>query len=303
MVLPPLLKHGDTVGVVAPSGWLEPDRLAPGLEYLRRRGYRVREGRHVYDQERYLAGSDAARADDLNGMLADPDVRAVFMARGGYGSARVLDLLDWTQVARDPKVLVGFSDTTALQLALYARTGLVTFSGATLCGDVGSDGVDADTESSLWAAVEEGRFPPVEGLSPLREGSAKGPLIGGCLSLCASMVGTPYWPDPTGALLFLEDVNEAPYRVDRMLNQLRLAGVFGRVAAVLFGQFEGCTPEREWEGSVDEVIGDLARRVTCPVFAGLPYGHAPGRRVLPVGATAELEDSGRLSIDLLGHRA
>ncbi len=290
MILPPRLQPGDTVGVVAPSGPFEPERLAPALEYLRGRGYRVREGDRLYARERYLAGGDADRAADLNGMFADPEVRAIFAARGGYGSARVLDLLDWGLVRRHPKALVGFSDTTALQFGLFARAELVTFTGVALSTDVTEEGMHSVTEEALWMALVEGRFPSVEGLQTLKAGCAEGRLLGGCLSLVASLLGTPYLPDLNGALLFLEDVNEPPYRVDRMLNQLRMAGIFSQVAGLLFGQFEGCGPDREEEGPLEAVLVDLADRVTCPVFCGLPYGHGPGRRVLPVGMRAKITD-------------
>ena len=289
-----MLKPGDTVGVVAPSGPFDPERLAHGLAYLEARGYRVRPGASLYARARYLAGDDAARAADLNAMFADPDVRAIFAARGGYGAARVLDLLDWALIRRHPKILVGFSDTTALQLGIYARTGLVSFSGLTLCADITEEGVHPVTETSLWAAMTEGRFPPVEGLHALRSGTAEGPLIGGCLSLVASLAGAPYLPDLTGSLLFLEDVNEAPYRVDRMLNQLHMSGAFERASGVLFGRFEGCEPDRDWEGTVEAVLEDLASRIACPVFCGLPYGHGPGRRVLPVGMRAAVDETGIL---------
>ncbi len=296
MIVPPKLQPGDTVGVVAPSGPFAPERLRPALDYLTGRGYRVREGDSLYKRERYLAGRDAERALDLNGMFADPEVRAIFVARGGYGSARVLDLLDYDSIRQNPKPLVGFSDTTALQLGIYTRTGLVTYSGVTLCADVTEAGMPAVTEQTLWEALVEGRFPPVEGLRALGKEAAEGALIGGCLSLVTSLVGTPYLPDLEGALLFLEDVNEAPYRVDRMLNQLRMAGVFDRVGGVLFGQFEGCEPEREEEGRVEAVLEALAGAVGCPAFCGLPYGHGPERRVLPVGMRARVGQDGVMAI-------
>lgn len=294
MILPSEIRPGETVGVVSPSGPFEPERLQPALRYLSDRGYRVREGRSLHARERYLAGSDAARADELNAMFIDPEVRAIFAARGGYGSGRILDLVDYGTIAREPKALVGFSDTTALQLALLARTGLVTYSGVTLCADVGEAGMAPETEETLWQALEARRFGPVEGLQVLRGGTVKGTLIGGCLSLVASMVGTPYMPSLSGALLFLEDVNEAPYRVDRMLNHLRMAGILHQVGALLFGRFEGCDPERETEGPVEVVLEALADQVDCPVYAGLPYGHGAGRRVLPVGLEAEVSEAGEL---------
>ena len=290
-MVPPHIQPGDLIGIVSPSGSFERERLRPGLSYLRNRGFRVRVGSAVYDRDRYLAGQDADRAKDLNAMFADPEVRAVFAARGGFGAARVLEFLDYEAIRSDPKPLTGFSDTTALQLGIYGRTGMVSYSGVTLCGDVTASGIPEVTETSLWNALVRGRFDEMAGVAALRGRAAEGTLLGGCLSVIASLVGTGYLPDTSGALLFLEDVNEAPYRVDRMLTQLRMAGVFDRVAGVVFGQFKDCEPEREEEGTVDNVLRDFSTSVTAPVFWGLPYGHGEGRRVLPIGLRAAVDGS------------
>ncbi|MCE2439195.1 MAG: LD-carboxypeptidase [Candidatus Latescibacteria bacterium] len=290
-MVPPHIQPGDLIGIVSPSGSFERERLRPGLSYLRNRGFRVRVGSAVYDRDRYLAGQDADRAKDLNAMFADPEVRAVFAARGGFGAARVLEFLDYEAIRSDPKPLTGFSDTTALQLGIYGRTGMVSYSGVTLCGDVTASGIPEVTETSLWDALVRGRFDEMAGVAALRGRAAEGTLLGGCLSVIASLVGTGYLPDTSGALLFLEDVNEAPYRVDRMLTQLRMAGVFDRVAGVVFGQFKDCEPEREEEGTVDNVLRDFSTSVTAPVFWGLPYGHGEGRRVLPIGLRAAVDGS------------
>ena len=276
MVVPPYIQPGDLIGIVSPSGSFERERLRPGLSYLRNRGFRVRVGSAVYDRDRYLAGQDPDRAKDLNVMFADPEVRAVFVTRGGFGAARVLGLLDYEAIRKCPKPLVGFSDTTAIQLGIYGRTGMVSYSGVTLCGDVAASGMPETTETSLWNALMCGRFEEMAGVAALRGRFAEGKLLGGCLSVIASLMGTGYMPDTSGALLFLEDVNEAPYRVDRLLTQLRMAGVFDRVAGVVFGRFEGCEPEREEEGTVDDVLRGFSSSVAVPVFRGLPYGHCAG---------------------------
>ncbi len=298
MVVPPYIQPGDLIGIVSPSGSFERERLRPGLSYLRNRGFRVRVGSAVYDRDRYLAGQDPDRAKDLNVMFADPEVRAVFVTRGGFGAARVLGLLDYEGIRKCPKPLVGFSDTTAIQLGIYGRTGLVSYSGVTLCGDVAASGMPEATETSLWNALMCGRFEEMVGVAAMRGRFAEGKLLGGCLSVIASLMGTGYMPDTSGALLFLEDVNEAPYRVDRLLTQLRMAGVFDRVAGVVFGRFEGCEPEREEEGTVDDVLRGFSSSVAVPVFQGLPYGHGEGRRVLPIGLRATVDGSrGTLQID------
>lgn len=297
MILPSLLRPGETVGVIAPSGPVDRERLLDGISYLQRRGYEVREGDSLYARTRYLAGRDADRAADLNQMLGDREVRAIFTARGGYGSARLLDLVDYDLVREDPKIFVGFSDTTALQLGLYARTGLVSYSGVVLCKDVNPAGMVGPTEERLWDALTKGRFSPLEGLQTLRAGRVGGPLLGGCLSLVVSLAGTPYLPALEGAVLFLEDVNEPPYRLDRLLFQLRMAGIFDRVGGVVFGQFEGCDPEAKEEGTPMEVFTAFAESVSCPVYAGLPYGHGQGRTVLPVGIPVIVEEAGRMTFD------
>ena len=286
---------------MSPSGSFERERLLPGLTYLRNRGYRVRVGSAVYDRDRYLAGHDLARATDLNAMFDDPEVSAIFASRGGFGAARVLGSLDYVAIRKYPKPLVGFSDTTALQLGIYRRTEMVSYTGVTLCGDVTESGMPAPTETSLWDALTTGRFEAMAGVMPLRGTRAEGRLLGGCLSVIASLVGTGQLPDTRGTLLFLEDVNEAPYRVDRMLTQLRMAGVFERAAGVVFGQFEGCEPEREEEGTVDDVLRDFSTTVAVPVFVGLPYGHGSERRVLPIGLPAAVDGSrGTLQIETDG---
>ncbi len=289
MIVPPNLQPGDVIGIVSPSGSFERERLRPGLSYILKRGFRVRVGTSVYRRDRYLAGQDVERANDLNAMFADPEVRAVFAARGGFGAARVLGSLDYGTIRECPKALVGFSDTTALQLGILRRTGMVSYTGVTLCGDVTASGMPEATETSLWNALMCGRFDDLSGVAAIRGRAAEGKLLGGCLSVIASLMGTGYMPDTSGALLFLEDVNEAPYRVDRMLTQLRMAGMFDRVAGVVFGRFEGCEPEREEEGTVDEVFRDFSTSIDAPVFCGLPYGHGSGRRVLPIGRRARVD--------------
>jgi muramoyltetrapeptide carboxypeptidase len=304
MLVPPPLKPGDTVGIVAPSGPLDRKALEPALEYLETRGYSVRLGQALFERNRFLAGSDAARAADVNAMFSDDEVRAIFVARGGYGSARILGQIDFEAVENNPKSLVGFSDTTALQLALWTRANLLTWSGVTLVRDVkkaGPPAMNPITSESLWSALEKHHHAPIDGLQFLNGGgSASGPLIGGCLSLVASLVGTPWMPRLKKSLLFLEDVGEPPYCIDRMLNQLLQAGLADQVSGILFGRFEGYEPESDSEGTALDVLNDFASRVACPVALGLPYGHGDGRRVLPVGTRASLGSNGTLAFDTIG---
>tara|TARA_B100001123_G_scaffold443162_1_gene588557 strand:+ start:13510 stop:14307 length:798 start_codon:yes stop_codon:yes gene_type:complete len=259
------------------------------LEYLRSRGYLIKEGMAIYSRERFLAGNDKARAADLMNMFLDPEVDAIFVARGGYGSARLLDLLDYEAIRMNAKPLVGFSDTTALQLGIFSRTRLVTYSGLTLCGDVTETGFEAFTEQALWEALSNETLSPIEELQAIRGGDFSGVLLGGCLSLVSSLLGTSYMPDLAGAVLVLEDVNEPLYRIDRLFNHLHMAGVLDRVAGVLLGAFEGCDPESEDEGSLLDVFESLADSTSCPIRYGLPYGHGLVRRVLPIGCTVRID--------------
>jgi muramoyltetrapeptide carboxypeptidase len=292
---PERLRRGDLIGIAAPAGAFKKERLQPGIAYLERAGHRVRVGAHAYDRRRYMAGEDGARAEDLHALFADPEVRAIFAARGGYGTTRLLDLLDYSLIRENPKVFVGFSDTTALQLALYRHAGLITYSGVTVCADLG-ERREAFTEAAVWRAVREGRAGPFEGLRRIAGGGAEGRLLGGCLSLVCALQGTAHLPDFDGAILALEDVDEAPYRIDRMLTHLRQTGLLRRVAGVAFGHFEGARPEEGADWTVEDVLADRTADLGIPVVCGLPYGHQRRRVVLPLGALARLDaDAGRLS--------
>jgi muramoyltetrapeptide carboxypeptidase len=290
---PPPLRPGNAIALIAPSGCPQPERLEQSIACLEQQGYGVRPGRHLRDQYQYLSGRDADRAADLMEAFADGEVRAIFCARGGYGTGRLLDRLDYDLVARSPKVLVGFSDTTALQLALYARSGLVSFTGSLATLDLAPEG-DPFTRASLWRVLT--RPVPlgsleISDLEILRPGRARGPLLGGCLALLCSLLGTPYQPDLKGAILLLEDVGEYPYRLDRMLNHLRLAGVLSQINGLIFGQFKDCFTEEEMPHSLTlrEMVADLTAGLEIPIVANFPYGHFPRRLVLPLGVEAVLD--------------
>jgi muramoyltetrapeptide carboxypeptidase len=303
--IPRPLVPGDLVGIVAPSGPAEAELLMKGIDYLERRGFRTLKGRYVEERRGYLAGTDRQRTDDLNSMLRNPDVRAVVFARGGYGIMRLLDSVDHAALALDPKILVGMSDLTALQLSLFARGGLVTFSGPMVAGQI-ADGLDELSEASLLGAMTcpiGGRdllleaaadsFHPrrADGkgrLRATRRGRACGPLLGGCLSLVAALLGTRHSPDYNSAVLLLEDVNEPVYRIDRMLTQLKLAGVLDRVGAILLGYFIG--PDGDDLGmEVDRLVEELTMRTQVPVISGLPHGHRLPNLTLPHAAVVELD--------------
>lgn len=286
IIIPERLRTGDTVALTATSSAVTEDQVSQARLYLETKGFRVQIGATMTRKERYLAGGDEERADELNRLFAEPTIRGIFAARGGYGSARLLDKLDYECIRANSKVFVGFSDTTALQFALYARAGLVSYTGLAICADVKEGRVSRSIEESLWGVIREGRGNTVSGLQVVQKGQARGPLIAGCLSVMCATVGTPYWPDVDGAILLIEDVNEAPYRIDRMLTQLRLAGVLARIGGLIYGRFENCVPKNEEDGPLARVLEEFARWIKGPVVGGFPYGHFADRVVVPLGIPA-----------------
>ncbi len=293
-VKPPALKNGGQIAIVAPARPSSTDLLPAALTYLEGRGYRVAEGRHLFDRHHYLAGTDVDRAQDLMTAFDDTQVEAIICARGGYGSGRLLSLLDYDRIASNPKILVGFSDTTALQLALYRRSGLVSFSGALADIDLARPTPDPLVERSLWLALTSleplGNLGVTTPLRVLHEGSrtAVGPLIPANLAVLCSLIGTPYMPDLSGTILLLEDVDEHPYRLDRMLNQLRLAGILPRLNGLVFGEFKDCFVEEDADPDLEQLALEATRGLDLTVVGGFPYGHHVRRLVVPVGITATI---------------
>jgi muramoyltetrapeptide carboxypeptidase len=277
--------------LVSPSGPTRPERVARGVELLTGWGLRVQLGIHAYARRGFFAGDDALRAADLNAAFADPQVRGVVCTRGGYGAQRVVDAIDIDAVRRDPKVVVGFSDITALQLALWRGARLATVHGP------GAAWIDERTpplsaESLRAAMMETGpvvvKRDPAEETAPVSvPGTARGTLLGGNLCLLTSSVGTPDMPDLTGAILLVEDVDEPPYKVDRMLTHLRRAGVLRGLAGVAVGQFTNCADE--WPVTVVDVLADRLGDLGVPVLGGLPLGHGRGQVTVPVGTPATLD--------------
>ncbi len=299
MLRPALLKSGDGIGIIAPSGVVNPNRLQPAIDYLKKMGYRVKLGESVYKKNRCLAGSDSDRLNDVHTMFSDPDIAAIVVARGGYGSTRLLENIDYQLIQDNPKIFSGFSDTTALQLAICSKTNLVTFSGITLCADCTGDGFSELTSNYFWDLCFHGNFNQVEDLNIIKPGVANGALIAGCLSIITSLIGTEYMPKFDQAILVIEDVNEEPYRIDRMLTQMRLSGIFEKISGLVFGHFKNCTPECESHGDLEPLYQEVAECVNGPVLSGLEYGHDANRVVLPIGATASLfakEKNGMLTI-------
>ncbi len=298
-LLPKPLPAKATIGIVAPaSPQRDPRRLERGIRYLESLGHTVVLGSNLASVHGgYLAGTDAERRSDLEAMFADPRIDAIFCSRGGYGSARLLDDLDYRVIRSNPKILVGFSDITALQMALWKKIGLVTFSGALPSVDM-ADGFAPESEEWFWRALTSHRpLGPIRQPWPLttvQRGTSEGALIGGNLSVLVTLLGTPFQPPATDSILVLEDVGEETYRVDRMLNHLRQSGMLTRVNGLVTGQWSqsgrpsGNTPPRP----IEEVIQEAAAAVNGPVLSDLMYGHEALKLTLPMGVRVRLSSRG-----------
>lgn len=292
LVRPPRLRPGDTIGVVAPASNIRPELLEAGIRELQRLGLRVKYLSSIFEKRFYTAGSDERRADEVMAMFADPDVRAIFAARGGYGSARLLGRLDEDVIRRHPKIVMGYSDITTLLLWLQRRFGWVVFHGPMVTREFAAGAGHYDDEL-LWRVL--GRAEPVgeidtSGTTILSPGQAKGRLVGGCLTLLTSSVGTDYEFDATEAILLLEDYRAKPYQIDRMLTHLRQAGKLRQVRGLIFGEMTGCVQHEAQGYTIEDVIRDCVGDLGVPVLFGLRSGHSDwGNLVLPLGVEATLE--------------
>jgi muramoyltetrapeptide carboxypeptidase len=295
---PPRLRIGDTVGLVEPAGFSDgPEHVAAVEHTIRGMGLVPKVGNHVAARHGYLAGTDAERAADLNAMFADDTVRAIFAVRGGWGSARILPLLDWDTIRANPKLLIGSSDITALHLAIAARAGFPTIHGP----NAASSWRETSWQS-LWRLAFAGEapllappgsdlMPPPWAITTIRPGLARGKLLGGNLTVLAALAGTPWLPDFEGAILFLEDTGEAEYRIDRLFSQLALSGILGKVAGVAFGQCTRCsggTPD--YIGfTVPEILRSYLEPLNVPAVYGARIGHIADQLCLPAGATVQFD--------------
>jgi muramoyltetrapeptide carboxypeptidase len=297
---PRRLQKGDLIGLVSPASTIaDPSRINSGVLYLERLGYRVIVGKHVLKTYGYLAGTDEERVDDIHTMFGNPDVRGIFCIRGGYGTPRLLSLINYHLIRNNPKVFVGYSDITAFQLALWRRCGLVCFQGPMVGVDMASP-MDGYTEELFWRVVtRNARAGHVlntgEPLVVRRAGKVAGTLLGGNLALVCAIMGTPFQPRFDGAMLFFEDTGEEPYRIDRMFAQLRHAGAFRRARGLLTGQFSDAEPKDPTKPtlSLEEVLRETAEYAEIPFLSNLPFGHESRKMTIPIGIRARLDSETR----------
>ena len=300
---PKRLKSGDTIGLIAPgsNAW-EDEEIEYAMDVLRSFGFKVKPGKHLFDRKGYLAGEDKNRAADVNQMFADKSIDGVYCLRGGYGSPRILPYLDFPMIKENPKALIGYSDITALLNAIYAKTGLITFHGPmprenfTPYTVLSFKEVLFEGRSNIELAtppafeVQEGHAEKDNRLTTVTPGKASGRLIGGNLSLMVKLIGTPYEPDYNNKILFLEDIDEAPYRVDGMLTHLLVAGRLKKLAGIVFGKCTDCNASGP-SLSLEQVINDRLGQLNIPVLKGLMIGHIEDLATIPVGAMATLNAS------------
>lgn len=296
---PPRLNRGDVIGIAAPaSPPSSPEKLSKGIRYLEQLGYHIVLGKHVHNGYGYLAGMDNERAGDLNALFSNPKVKAIFVVRGGYGSHRILHRLDYNIIKRNPKIFVGYSDITALHLAIFTKTGLITFSGPMVATEFG-DELDGNAEEQFWKNLTSTtplgilKNPNRKKMKPLKRGVCIGRLLAGNLSIVSALLGTPYLDTMKGCILALEEIEEPPYKVDRMLHHLRHTGMFSQSSGVVLGEFTDCTPTDAKKPSLtlSQIFHDVFSSSRLPILRGLHYGHVKDSLTLPLGITTRLDAS------------
>jgi len=287
-IRPPALKPGDTVAVVAVAAAIEREHLERGVNALAGCGYRVKVSEHALSRSGILAGSDRERAAELHRYFADPEVRAIFAARGGYGSGRMLPLMDFDAIARAPKIFLGFSDATFLLNALVEKSGMVAFLGPMVATDF-ARGLTPHALDHLRRVFGDGASFELRARETLHAGIGEGELIGGCLSVLVAMLGTAYAPDFEDKVLFLEDTGEKAYRIDRMLVHLRQAGALERVAGIVFGGMRGFDGSEQEKRLMRDFMIEQTADLGCPVLAGIEAGHGTENLVIPFGVRVRLD--------------
>jgi muramoyltetrapeptide carboxypeptidase len=310
---PPALLPGDTVGLIAPASPLIDLRdISRARRVLTELGFQVLEGDHIRCRHGFLAGTDNQRAEDIHRMFSDSTVRAVIALRGGYGCGRLLELIDWDLLRANPKVLVGHSDLTALLNAVHERSGMVTFWGPMAGYDLGRSPspfkikhlrkvTSRTAEGSPVRLPASAPSPRRRKLRVISPGAVEGRLVGGNLSIIASLIGTPYEIATSGRLFFFEDVDEEPYKMDRMLNQLSLAGKLKDAAGIIVGRCVDCESSGRMKRTfpLSEVLAHWLTPLGVPVIHGLPIGHESDKLTLPIGVKARLDADGKPAVTLL----
>lgn len=278
-------KNGIVLGIVSSSSPISQEAVEDSKTELENFGFDVKISPTLYESERFIAGTDESRLEELYKMYEDTSVHYILQARGGYGTTRLLKKIDWERLKKNPKIMIGLSDTTALQNAIYAKTGIPSYTGFLLKKRFSDYKVP---ESLMNLLNHKDVSYQLEGNAQI---SVQGTLIGGCLTLIEDLIGTPYMPNLDGAILVLEEVSEKPYAVDRLLSHLEIAGVFEKVNAVVLGSFYECISEDDEDGTIEEVLEEWKSRIKKPVFTNFNYGHHQGSDVFPIGRIGTIKNN------------
>ncbi|KXH80688.1 LD-carboxypeptidase [Sporosarcina sp. HYO08] len=297
LIRPKRLKVGDTVGIIAPASPPKKENLEKALHFLNELGLQVKLGKHVWDVNGYLAGTEADRVEDLHAMFKDEDIKGVICTNGGYGTGRFAEKIDYQLIKENPKVFWGYSDITYLHTAFGKYADIVTFHGPMLSSDIGTDTCHDFSKKMFQQLFTPMELHYTEQISPLvtvSKGQAVGQLVGGNLSLLVSTLGTKYEIDTTGKLLLIEDVGEEPYRIDGMLNQLRLAGKLADAAGFVIGNFAKAEPKKKDQSlTLDEVLAHYLGSLAKPAVSGFQIGHCQPHFAVPLGVEAKLDADGK----------
>ncbi|MBK1988221.1 LD-carboxypeptidase [Sphaerospermopsis aphanizomenoides BCCUSP55] len=290
-IKPPRLQIGDTIGLISPAGIIELKDIEDAKQTLTKLGFKIKTGAHILDRDGYLAGTDINRAQDIHTMFADKSVKAIIAMRGGWGCNRILPLLNYPLIRSHPKIIIGYSDITSLLLAINARSRLITFHGAVATSSWNEFTIDywqrilfnAETLTMQNTSSDEGK---IEIITP---GKAQGKLIGGNLSVLAAMVGSPYLPSWNKSILFLEDIGEDIYRLDRMLTQLKNAGILNQISGFIFGQCTNCQPSEKQSFTLMQILQQHIQPLAIPAWYGSMIGHIKDKFTIPVGLEVEID--------------
>lgn len=297
------LPNSGTIGVIAPSSPIDQEKLQRGVTYLENKGFTVKIGESCYARETYLAGSDELRAGDLMNMVDDDSIDAVFCARGGFGTLRILHMLDYDLIASKRKMIVGYSDVTALHWAIYARTGLPGFSAGMVASDFGRDPLNTTFEQNFWPLISHGNLEVQLPTSAEGTFELNGTAMAGTLSVATKLLGTPFYPEVADPVCILEDIEEAMHKMEGYFQQLRLSGKFDELKGIILGNFtpDPNDPNKDY-ASPQEVFMRIFSGVDFPVLSGIDYGHIPPKVALPVGLPIRIDISPqRSTLTLVSH--
>lgn len=299
------LVPGTTIGISSPAWIPLKERVANGIKYLKEKGFNVKISNNINNEYGYFAGTDEERLEDLHDLFADKEVSAILATRGGWGTLRMLHKLDFELIKSNPKPVIGYSDITSLQLAILTKTGLGSLSGPMLAVEMGK-GIKEFTANHFWDYVQNSKenykiLLEQTKTSVMKKGKVSGKLLGGCLSMVTHLLGTPFTPDFKNTILFLEDVGEKPYKIDRYFAHLKQAGVFDQINGLILGEFLDCDPENKEEiFTINYLIEEYFSEVEFPVLCNFPYGHGDIKVTMPIGANTIIDtENGELIFENL----